>query len=243
MLMNGNWVRESEKNFLKTYNPDKYQKPSVTCDMIICTVMDGKLKVLLIKRAHPPYRGSWAIPGGFIQVELKETLEQAAARELQEETGLTGIRVEQLKTYGDPKRDPRMRVITVAYYALVPFDQIDGMVRAGDDAAEAVWFDMENLPKLAFDHDGILSDALMRIRARIQYVNIAFSLVPKAFTWAELQSVYEAVLGRSLVASNFRRYIKRMWVLQPVGREKNKIGRPSGRFQFLCEKDRNILTD
>ncbi len=139
-----------------------YEKPSVTVDIAVCSIIRGELNVLLIKRKNPPFKGSWALPGGFLDVAAKESLEETAARELQEETSLNGIIMEQLKTYGDPGRDPRTRVITVAYYAMVPYTKVS-LVKAGDDAAEVQWFPLRKLPELAFDHRIILSDILIRL--------------------------------------------------------------------------------
>ena len=227
------------KDDLSNYDHSKYRKPSVTVDIIIFSVFHGALRVLLIKRKHPPFRDYWAIPGGFVNIESAETLEEAARRELHEETNLRGIFIEQLKTYGDPKRDPRMRVITVAYYALVPYDKAKDMVRAGDDAAEAEWHAMDKLPRLAFDHAKILNDAKERIRSKASYSSIVFNIMPKKFTWTELQSVYEIVLGRPFLAPNFRRKIKaRYFIRESDTLDQNQdIGRPGRIITYGGEKD------
>lgn len=237
--MNKTAEGEKLRDDLANYDSSKYQKPSVTVDMIICTIKDDALKVLLIKRAHPPYRGGWAIPGGFVQVELKETLEEAARRELQEETGLSGIFIEQLKTYGDPDRDPRMRVITVAYYALVPFYKLDGMVQAGDDAAAAAWFNLSHPPALAFDHKKVLGDALERIHGKLTYSPIVFNFLPKRFTWADLQYTFEILQGKKYDAGNFRKMINAKFVLKKLKKtEKNKtFGRPGNFYTFVSMKE------
>jgi 8-oxo-dGTP diphosphatase len=231
------------KDDLSNYNKDAYEKPSVTVDIIICTIMFGQLKVLLIKRKHPPYRNHWAIPGGFVEIPKEETLEEAAARELQEETGLKSMYIEQLKTYGDPHRDPRLRVITVAYYALVPAHKFkDQKIEAGDDAKETAWFSLMSPPEnLAFDHRNILGDVRSRIFNKLEYTNIAFEFLPKMFTWTELQSVFESILGRELIASNFRRWIKMHYNIVQVKNKKkapeNGIGRPSALLEYKGTKD------
>lgn len=236
-------MSEELKDDLSNYNKDVYEKPSVTVDIGICRIIDNKLKVLLIQRSKPPFRDHWAIPGGFLDVghvvdhstgvikEPDSSLEFAAFRELKEETSVQGIPVHQLKTYGDINRDPRMRVITVAYFAVVNDELMQGVtVEAGDDAhkGSAIWWDMDELPPLAFDHAQILTDLRERIQGRIQYTDLAFQFLPKEFTWTELQNVYEIILKRKLIASNFRRKIKNGYNVQDLKKTKEtEIGRPS----------------
>lgn len=195
-----------------------HPRPSVTVDVVVFTVLDTDLKVLLIRRGQAPFDGAWALPGGFVLVtdddDQGESLAAAASRELQEETGLvaSSVYLEQLFTFGAPRRDPRGRVITVAYYALVRPDLVP-LVNAGSDAAEARWFSVaseQSELELAFDHDTILQTALDRIRGKIDYTPIAFSLVPPTFTIAELRAVYEAIKGCTYDPGNFRRRFKRM---------------------------------
>ena len=228
------------KDDLSNYSAEKYKRPSLTVDIVICAIIDGVLQILLIKRKHPPFRGCWAIPGGFVDIDKEETLDEAAFRELKEETGLDeGVYLEQLKTYGDPHRDPRTRIITVAYYALIAqefLSEVTKKLKAGDDAKEAAWFPLEirlEKPKLAFDHKKILSDTLIRLRGKIEYAPIAFSLLPGVtFTWAELQSVYEIILGRKLLASNFRRKMQSIYMITPTGEKKNGFGRPKSLLEW-----------
>jgi 8-oxo-dGTP diphosphatase len=224
---------------LSNYDPSGYKDPSVTVDICICTIFNNDLKILLIKRKHPPYRNRWAIPGGFLEVPKRETLEETAARELREETCLKDIYIEQLKTYGNPDRDPRKRVITVAYFALVPYNSLKTQkIEGKDDAKEAKWFSLRKLPPLAFDHKVITKDLLDRIVGKIGYSPIAFSLVPKEFTWNDLQAVYEAVLGFKLVTSNFRRKIKSLYTLDTLSlKEKGHPGRPSVYLTFSRKKE------
>ena len=213
----------------KNYDPSIYDRPSVTVDVVIFSLVEDDLQVLLIKRKHPPYAGMWAIPGGFVQID--ESLEVAAARELAEETGVTDVYIEQLYTFGKPNRDPRTRVITVAYFALVPYDAINH--RPGDDAAETAWFSMFALPKLAFDHHEILTYALTRLRYKLEYTSVGFQLLPDVFTLSELQKAYETILRELLDKRNFRRKIQAADILQETG-EKKKMGegRPAKLYQY-----------
>lgn len=175
----------------------KYPHPSVTTDCVIFGFDGSKLKVLLIERGIEPYKGRWAFPGGFLKME--ESAEEGALRELQEETGLTGAYIEQFHTFTDPKRDPRERVITIAYFALVRIQDVKG----GDDAAKAQWFALDEIPQLAFDHDMILRMAQSRLRERIHFQPIGFELMPEKFTMKDLQELYEAILEVKFERSNF----------------------------------------
>ncbi|MGA9672987.1 MAG: NUDIX domain-containing protein [Terracidiphilus sp.] len=175
----------------------------ITVDIVVFTVSEQKLKVLLIQRGIPPFKGQYALPGGFVLAN--ETLDAAAFRELSEETGTENIYLEQLYTFGDPKRDPRGRVVTVAYYALVPTGK--SPLLAGTDAASAGLFPVEALPTLAFDHGKIIEYAVNRLRNKLEYTSVGFELLPKKFTLTTLQMLHEAILGRSLDKRNFRRKI------------------------------------
>lgn len=175
----------------------KYPHPAVTTDCVIFGFDGTKLQILLIERGIEPYKGKWAFPGGFLNPD--ETAEVGALRELQEETGLTGAYIEQFHTFTNPDRDPRERVITIAYYALVKIQEVKG----GDDAARAKWFGLDEVPQLAFDHDMILREALSRLRERIHFKPIGFELLPEKFTMKELQSLYEAILDVKFERRNF----------------------------------------
>lgn len=217
------------------YDASKYKKPSVTVDICICTIIDNKLKILLIKRKNWPFKGHWALPGGFLEIDAKETLEETALRELKEETGLENVYLEQLKTYGDPDRDPRLRVISVAYYALIPYDNL-GNVKAGSDAKEADWFSISGLTKnLAFDHAAIITDLIKRLEGKIWYSPIAFSFLPRYFTWAELKHVYEIIMGKSVTDTNFRRKIINQYNIAEVKNKRKTFGRgrPSRLYTYL----------
>ena len=207
---------------------EDYPRPSVTADVIIFTLRGNDLQVLLIKRKYPPFEGMWAIPGGF--VGISESLEEAARRELEEEAGVRDVYLEQLYTFGDPGRDPRGRVITVAYFALVPAAAISP--RAGDDAAEARWWSVVHLPPLAFDHVGILAYALKRLRYKLEYTAVGFELLPEVFTLSELQAAYEIILGEKLDKRNFRRKILRAEVIEETGQTRTGEGRPARLYRF-----------
>jgi 8-oxo-dGTP diphosphatase len=214
----------------------------VTVDIVIFTLREGSLQVLLVKRGVPPFEGQYAIPGGFIREG--ESLEEAAFRELYEEAGVRNVFLEQLYTFGDPKRDPRGRVITVAYYALIASDKLS--LVAGADAAEAQWFPVTDLPPLAFDHRSILDYAIERLRNKLEYTTVGFQLLAEKFTLGELQAVYEAILGRALDKRNFRRKIALLRILKPLREWRHTGRKPAQLFRFAAArfeklKDKGIL--
>jgi 8-oxo-dGTP diphosphatase len=197
------------------YDGSKYPKPSLTVDLAIFTVVDSALKTLLIQRKNEPYKDRWALPGGFVDVgdayqDQGESLEEAAYRELQEETGLPRgpFFLEQLYTFGAPYRDPRMRIVSVAYYALIRPDFAQLAV-AGSDAHAVEWVPVADVTRLAFDHDEILKMAVERLRGRVDCAPLVFELVPPVFTVAELRSAYEAIKGVHYDPANFRRLFRR----------------------------------
>lgn len=181
----------------------EYPRPAVTTDCVIFGFDAGELKLLLIERGIEPFKGKWAFPGGFLNME--ENSDECARRELFEETGIENVFIEQLYTFSDVNRDPRGRVITVAYYALVKLS--DYKIQAGDDAQSAKWFPISQVPSLAFDHDRILRVALNRLRGKIRYQPIGFELLSEKFTLPELQNLYETVLEMQLDRRNFRKKI------------------------------------
>jgi 8-oxo-dGTP diphosphatase len=191
----------------------EYPHPSVSTDIVIFTIQEEQLKVLLIRRLSEPFKNGWALPGGF--VEIDEDLEQAALRELQEETGIRGVYLEQLYTFGQPDRDPRERVITVAYYSLVPIDRLS--VGAASDARELGWFGIDQLPELAFDHRTIISKAKQRLTAKLDYSTIALQFMPSKFTLSELQRVYEIIHGEALDKRNFRKRVMAYGCMEDTG--------------------------
>ena len=185
----------------------KYPHPAVTTDCVIFGFNGERLQVLLIERGIEPYKGRWAFPGGFLKMD--ETAEEGALRELKEETGLENAYIQQLHTFSDPNRDPRERVITIAYYALVRIQEVKG----GDDAAAARWFPLDEIPPLAFDHDYILRMATQRLREQIHFQPIGFELLPEKFTIKELQSLYEAILGINFDRRNFSKKMLHLEIL------------------------------
>lgn len=187
-----------------------FPKPSVTVDCVVFG-LDGNqtLKVLLIQRAIPPFENQWALPGGFVRLE--ESLDAAARRELGEETGLQNIFLEQLYTFGMVDRDPRDRVITVTYYALINLEE--KAIAPDTDARQVAWFTLDQLPPLAFDHPHILQVARQRLQGKLRYEPIGFELLPKKFTLTQIQKLYEMVLGYPLDKRNFRRKLLKMDLL------------------------------
>jgi len=183
------------------YDPSRFYHPAVTVDLVIFTLSGKSLQVLLLRRDQWPFRGSWALPGGFVLEE--EDLAEAAGRQLFSKTGVQGVFLEQLHTFGQPQRDPRMRIVTVAYYALVSADKLTSRGLQED----VRWWSIYDLPQLAFDHDRILSLALERLRQKIAETNLAFQLMPPRFTLTQLQQTYEVILGRNLDKRNFRKKI------------------------------------
>jgi len=207
----------------------EFPRPGVTADVILFTLSRGTLRVLLVRRRNPPHRGRWALPGGF--VEIDEPLEDAARRELREETGVAVKALEQLYTFGDPRRDPRSRVITVAYFALIDSERL--RLRPASDAADASWHPVFRLPRLAFDHREIVGVALRRLRAKLAYSTVGFHLLPERFTLTELQRVYEIILRRRLDKRNFRRSVLSLNLLRPAsGSRKNGAHRPARLYSF-----------
>jgi 8-oxo-dGTP diphosphatase len=205
----------------------KYHYPAISVDVVIFTLRADDLQVSLVQRKYPPFKGRWAIPGGFIQES--EALEAAARRELEEETGVRDVYLEQLYTFGDPKRDPRGRVITVAYLALVPTPLA---LAAGSDASDARWWSVYQLPRLAFDHAKILKYALQRLRYKLEYTAAGFQFLPPSFTLTEIQKAYETVLGEPLDKRNFRRRILEAEILEETGAFTGSGGRPAKLYRF-----------
>jgi 8-oxo-dGTP diphosphatase len=214
------------------FDASRYERPSLTVDVVVFAMRDTVLHLLAIRRGIPPFKGRWALPGGFIL--LRETVEQAAARELEEETGLKGLYLEQLYTFSDPDRDPRGRVISVAHMALLPADRLDA-VQAGSDASEATWLPVSEVTSraqsgkrfLAFDHDRIVEMALRRLRGKLEYTTLAFQLLPHEFTLTEAQRVYESILGRALDKVTFRRRLAAMELVKETPRMRRGAHRPA----------------
>ncbi len=216
-----------------------YPHPAVTADVVVFTIRDGRLSILLIRRANPPYQGDWALPGGFLDID--EDLDACAARELAEETGISGVYLEQLYTFGATHRDPRERVISVTYYALVPQDAL-ATPRAASDAAEVGWHAFDDLTSLAFDHTEIAEMAHRRLVAKLDYSTIAFQFMPEAFTLSELQCVYEALRNQPLDKRNFRKRILSLDLIEETGRKRrNGKHRPAREYRVRHPKRVEII--
>jgi 8-oxo-dGTP diphosphatase len=214
----------------------------VAVDIVIFTIQSGELRVLLVKRGIPPFADQFAIPGGFVLEN--ESLDQAALRELKEETGVGDVYLEQLYSFGDPGRDPRGRVISVAYFALIAADRSPLM--AGSDAAEARWWPVRELPPLAFDHAQIMDYSLQRLRNKLEYTTVGFQLLPSRFSLTELQEVYEAILDKKLDKRNFRRKLALLKIMRPTREFRHGGRRPARLFEFVARnfeklKDKGIL--
>jgi len=209
-----------------------HPRPAVTVDCAVFGVDEEDLKVLLVQRDLEPFRGRWALPGGFVHEE--EDLPDAARRELQEETGLEKVFLEQLFTFGAPGRDPRGRVVSVAYYALVKL--ADHRVRAATDAREASWFPVWDPPALAFDHDRILQTALGRLKGKVRYQPLGFELLPPKFTLTQLQRVYEKILERPLDKRNFRKKLLAMGLLVELDEVEQDVAHRAARLYRFDRK-------
>jgi len=215
----------------------QYPRAALTVDCVVFGFDEGALKVLLIERALEPFKGKWALPGGFVRVD--ETLDNAARRELIEETGLQDVFLEQLYTFGTPSRDPRERVVSVAHYALIKLS--DQKAKAATDAVDAEWFPASKLPVLAFDHANIVATARTRLQGKVRYQPIGFELLPRKFTLSELQHLYEAILETELDKRNFRKKVLDLGLLLPL-KETKMAGRhrPAQLFQFDDDKYENL---
>lgn len=216
-----------------TYDASRYERPSVTVDVVIFTLRNRELHLLLVQRRRWPFEGYWALPGGFINMD--ESLEQSARRELEEETGVRDVYLEQLYTFGEPGRDPRTRVISVSYFALVRADA--HVLRVSEESTAVRWFPIHALPApLAFDHDQILSYALSRLRSKLEYTTLAFQLLPEVFSILELKDIYEQILGEKLDKGNFYRKIREADVLEETGEIREGRGRPTRLWRFKHDR-------
>jgi len=217
------------------YDVSKYERPSVTVDVLLFTIDNEELKILLVKRNEPPYEDSWALPGGF--VKMNESLDDAASRELLEESGVKGLYLEQLYSFGNPKRDPRTRVITVTYMALAA--KTEWKLKSLGDAKGAGFFSINKLPKLAFDHAEIVKYGIQRLRNKLGYSNIVLGLLPGTFSLTELQRIYEIILKTSLDKRNFRKKILSTGLIVASGKKMERIAhRPA---MLYCFKNKKVV--
>ncbi len=248
-ILKGNDVNKNpaaeEQEYLDQYRAEDYPRPSVTVDVAALTAHAGHLWVLMIERQEHPFQHFWALPGGFVQMD--ESLDQAAERYLSEETGLKDVYLEQLYTFGEPDRDPRTRVITVAYYALIAWSRLQpilanskvSMLRlevewSGETGGPVNLLDDDGIPqRIAFDHADILGMAVKRIRGKLDYVPIGFQLLPRRFTLRQLQDVHETILDRPLNKDSFRRRMLTSGLLEATGeREEDVDHRPAELYRF-----------
>lgn len=212
------------------YDVKKFFRPSVAVDVITFTIFENELKILLVKRDIEPYKNYWAIPGGF--VGEKESLEDAAKRELLEETGVNNVYLEQLYSFGNPGRDPRTRVISVSYFALIS-SEIALKTKGSTDVKEAKWFSIKELPDLAFDHAEIIDYALKRLQWKMEYTNAAYSILDEVFTLTDLQKVYEIIFSKLFDKRNFRKKIIALNLVEPTGKTVVRgVHRPAMTYRF-----------
>jgi 8-oxo-dGTP diphosphatase len=246
------WTNDpAEREFLEGYDLSRYDRPSVAVDVALIAIRDGGLWTLLVRRGEHPARGSWAVPGAF--VGLDESIDAAAARALRDKAGLGGIFIEQLYTFGDPGRDPRGRVISVAHYALVEPAAIERSAAspsarlarlsvpwAGEAGGPVAALDDDGSPlHLAFDHAGILGMAVKRIRGKLDYAPIGFELLPPRFSLRDLRLVHEAILGRPLNKDSFRRRVLDRGLVVPTGERDTAVGhRPPELYRFAERRTR-----
>lgn len=212
----------------------KYKYAVIATDVVIFTVREGVLQILLMKMKKDPFIGMWALPGGLIQPD--ESVDAAAQRILQERTGMEGVYLEQLATFGKVDRDPFGRVVSVAYFALVP-GHLFLKLKNGKAYEDVAWFSVNEVPALAYDHEEILKVALQQLKSRLHYSNIAFSLLPREFTLTDLQSLYEAILGKAIDKRNFRKNVLRGNLLKSIGKKREGLAhRPARLYQFSSRK-------
>lgn len=230
--MNGSPTAAGEAESLRRRQASRYEKPSFTVELVIFTVRDQRLQVLLIKRAEPPAKGCWALPGGFLDPCRDESVEACAVRKLVEEAGVRAPYLEQLKTYGSRDRDPRGWIVTTVYFALMASDS----VRLGGNQEAVRWAPVRGdgvTFELAFDHARILADAVERLRSKLEYTHIAVHLLPEEFTLPELQRTYEIILQQSLDKSSFRRRVAQADMLEEIpGKLRDGSGRPARLYRF-----------
>jgi 8-oxo-dGTP diphosphatase len=208
-----------------------YERPALTVDCVVFGYEEEEMKVLLIERDIEPYKNVWALPGGFVRIN--ETLEEAAIRELKEETSVENIYLEQLYSFGALNRDPRERVVTVSYYALVKLSE--HKAKGGTDAADAKWFSMSNLPKLAFDHKEIIEIAFARLQGKVRYEPIGFELLPKKFPFSAIEHLYETILQRKIDRRNFRKKMLSMGIIKQLEVQQENVSHRKG-FYYSFEK-------
>lgn len=238
-------THNEEQDFLDAYNPAAFDRPSVAVDIVLLAPDEGGLLTLVIRRDEHPHKGRWALPGGF--VGMTESLDAAAERVLKDKTGLKGIFLEQLYTFGNPKRDPRMRILSVAHMALVSREKFEGLkTHAGQVArVEVPWEgevggpvvlldDAKKPLALAFDHEEVIATSIKRLRGKLDYSPVAFQLLPESFTLLQLQKIHEAIAGRLVNKDSFRRRMLSTGLLEPTGEMQDGVGhRPAALYRYI----------
>lgn len=222
----------------KTKYQYEYERSALTTDCVIFGFDGGELKLLLIEREKEPFKNKWALPGGF--VFIKETTEECAKRILLEKAGIKNVFIEQLYTFSDIDRDPRERIISVAYYALVNKHQYE--LIAGRDTVKAEWFELSKLPKLAFDHSKIVKVAIQRLKGKVSYQPIGFELLDEKFTFTQLQALYESILETSIDKRNFRKKIVGMGFLKALDEKEKNVAHKAARYYSFDKKTYKELT-
>lgn len=210
--------------------------PRVAVDAVLFTIAERTLQTLLVKIKKGPFGGGWAFPGGLVQIG--ESLDEAARRELYEKTGVQDLYLEQLYTFGDARRDPTAHTVAVAYFALVPHLAYE--LHSGEKYADVGWFPVQTLPQLAYDHNAIAHYALQRLQAKLGYTNIVYSLLPREFTLAELQEIYQVILAQKLDRRNFRRKILALGLLKPLQKARHGAHRPATLYTFSRRSPMNV---
>jgi 8-oxo-dGTP diphosphatase len=221
---------------LAVHLPASHVHPRVAVDAVLFTIAERQLQTLLVKIKKGPFAEKWAFPGGLVQ--MGESLDEAARRELHEKTGVQDLYLEQLYTFGEAHRDPTARTVAVAYFALVP--SLTNELHSGDKYADVGWFPVRSLPPLAYDHNAIADYALRRLQAKLGYTNIVYSLLPREFTLAELQEIYEVILHRTLDRRNFRRKILALGLLKALPKTRRGAHRPAALFTFTRRSPTNV---
>ncbi len=217
----------------------EYERPALATDCVIFGFDGGELKLLLLEREKEPFQNKWALPGGF--VFMNETTEESAKRLLLEKAGIKDVFIEQLFTYSDLDRDPRERIVSVAYFALV--NKLQYQLIAGRDTVKAEWFELSGLPELAFDHGKIVQDAIQRLKGKVSYQPVGFELLDEKFTLSQLQSLYEAILETPVDKRNFRRKILNMGLLKALDEKEQNVARKAARFYSFDKKAYKALTE
>jgi 8-oxo-dGTP diphosphatase len=219
-------------------NDARYRNQGIHVDIVVFTLDEGRVKVLLVKRATSQFKGEWIIPGGAVY--NNESIDAAAKRELFEKTGLKNVYIEQFSAFGEPRRDPRKRMVSIAYIALIDYKKVS-ILQKTPKTIDAEWFDVTKLPKMAFDHNEIVKSAFKKLQKLVVDSNIAYTLFPNTFTLPDLQKIYEIILGRGLDRRNFRRKFLKLGLIEHTGEHlAGNPNRPAKLYKFRSNKYQEI---